>query len=89
MQKNGKLTEEDVLGVSYSCIADGSIVQNGTINIKEIRIGTGDEEIVLHNKTATVALNQVAPILLGNEVLDELASVEVNNVSKAINFYKK
>lgn len=44
---------------------------------------------MLHNKTATVALNQVAPILLGNAVLDELASVEVDNVKKTINFYKK
>ena len=89
LAKNGKLTDEDVLGVSYSCIADGSIVQNGTINIKEICIGSGENEIVLHNKTATVALNQIAPILLGNEVLNELASVEVDNVSKTINFYKK
>ena len=30
-----------------------------------------------------------APILLGNAVLDELASVEVDNVEKTINFYKK
>ena len=86
---SNKRADEDVLGVSYSCIADGSIVQNGTINIKEICIGSGENEIVLHNKTATVALNQIAPILLGNEVLDELASVEVDNVSKTINFYKK
>lgn len=87
--KNGKLSQEDVLGIEYSSIADGSIVENGSINIKEIKIGDGDDCLVLHNKKATVALNQVAPILLGNEVLDELASVEVDNVKKQINFYKK
>lgn len=87
--KNGKLSQEDVLGVEYSSIADGSIVENGSINIKEIKIGDGDDCLVLHNKKATVALNQIAPILLGNEVLDELASVEVDNVNKEINFYKK
>lgn len=87
--KNGKLCQEDVLGVEYSSIADGSIVENGSINIKEIKIGDGDDCLVLHNKKATVALNQIAPILLGNEVLDELASVEVDNVNKEINFYKK
>lgn len=87
--KNGKLSQEDVLGVEYSCIADGSIVENGSINIKEIKIGDGDDCLVLHNKKATVAHNQVAPILLGNEVLDELASVEVDNINKRIIFYKK
>lgn len=89
LYKNGKFGQEDILGVEYSSIADGSIVENGSINIKEIKIGDGDDCIVLHDKKATVALNQVAPILLGNEVLDELASVEVDNVNKKINFYKK
>lgn len=89
LYKNGKFSQEDVLGVEYSSIADGSIVENGSINIKEIKIGDGDDCIVLHDKTATVAPNQIAPILLGNEVLDELASVEVDNVNKKINFYKK
>lgn len=89
LYKNGKFSQEDVLGVEYSSIADGSIVENGSINIKEIKIGDGDDCLVLYNKKATVALNQVAPILLGNEVLDELASVEVDNVKKRINFYKK
>lgn len=70
-------------------IADGSIVQNGLINIKQIEIGSGDELIKLENVQASVALNQDAPILLGNAVLDELASVEVDNVEKSINFYKK
>lgn len=89
LYKNGKLTSEDILDVEYTSIADGSIVENGSINIKEIKIGNDEDGLVLHNKTATVALNQVAPILLGNAVLDELASVEVDNVKKTINFYKK
>lgn len=89
LYKNGKFSQEDVLGVEYSSIADGSIVENGSINIKEIKIGDGDDCIVLHNKKTTVSPNQVAPILLGNDVLDELASVEVDNVNKKINFYKK
>lgn len=86
--KNGKLDATDDLGVSYSTIADGSIVENGSINIRRIEIG-GENGIVLENKTASVALNQIAPILLGNAVLDELASVEVDNVAKTINFNKK
>ena len=89
LAKNGKVSQDDVLGVSYSTIADGSIVQDGLINIKQIEIGSGDELIKLENVQASVALNQDAPILLGNAVLDELASVEVDNVEKTINFYKK
>ena len=89
LSKNGKISHEDVLGVSYSTIADGSIVENGLINIKQIEIGSNDEAIKLENVQASVALNQDAPILLGNAVLDELASVEVDNVEKTINFYKK
>ena len=89
LAKNGKVSQDDVLGVSYSTIADGSIVQNGLINIKQIEIGNGDEFIKLENVQASVALNQDAPILLGNIILDELASVEVDNVEKTINFYKK
>lgn len=89
LYKNGKLTANDILNSDYSSIADGSIVEVGKININEIVIGTGDNALVLRNKEAMVSLNQVAPILLGNEVLDELASVEVDNVSKTINFYKK
>lgn len=89
LAKNGKISQDDVLGVSYSTIADGSIVQNGLINIKQIEIGSGDEIIKLENIQASVALNQDAPILLGNAVFDELASVEVDNVEKTIKFYKR
>ena len=86
--KNGKLDESDILDATYATIADGSIVENGTINIKRIEIG-GEDGIVIENVQASVDLNQVAPILLGNAVLDELASVEVDNMAKTINFNKK
>ena len=59
--KNGKLDIDDILDASYTTIADGSIVENGTINIKRIEIG-GEDGIVLENKKASVALNQDAPI---------------------------
>ena len=83
--KNGKFSEDDIIDSNYSQIADGSIVENGLINLREVEIG-GEDGLVLHNVEATVALNQNAPILLGNDVLDELASVKVDNVNKTINF---
>lgn len=88
LAKNGVLKAEDILDAKYTNIADGSIVENGRLNIRELRIGEEDG-IVLHNIEATVALNQNAPILLGNEVLDQFASFEIDNVNKKINFYKK
>ena len=89
LAKNGVFTEDDIIGSQYSSIADGSIVENGVINIKEIVIGDSENGIVLRNKEASVSNNLTAPILLGNEVLDELATIEVDNINKTINFYKK
>lgn len=86
--KNGQFDPSDVIGVSYSTIADGSIVKNGAIRIREIEIG-GEDGVTIHNVEASVALNQSAPLLLGNVVFDELESVEVDNVEKVINFRRK
>ena len=36
MQKNGKFSESDIVGVSASTIADGSVVENAVINLREV-----------------------------------------------------
>ena len=63
MQKNGKFSESDVVGISASTIADGSVVETGVINLSEVEIG-GKDGIKIHNVQASVSLNQVAPILI-------------------------
>jgi hypothetical protein len=88
LYKNGRFSETDIIGTTYSSIADGTIVENGSINIQKIEIG-GEDGLTLYNVNATVSLNQDAPVLLGNGVLDEFASVEVDNLDKCINFTKK
>lgn len=88
LYKNGQLDNVDFLGTTPSQIADGSIVENGVINIRRLEIGEEDG-LILENVMASVSPNQVAPVLLGNTVLDELASVEVDNLNKTINFIKK
>lgn len=88
MQKNGKFSESDVVGISAATIADGSVVENSLINLREVEIG-GKDGIILHNIQANVALNQIAPILLGNGVLDAVASVEVDNINKTIKFKRR
>lgn len=86
MAKQGRFSESDIVGTSYSCIADGSIVENGQIILHSVEIAPG---LFLENVEASVALNQDAPILLGDEVLDKIAQkIEVDNLNKTINFTK-
>lgn len=90
MYKNGKFSDNDLVGFVPSQIADGSIVENGVVIIRNIEIdGDGGKMVINKPIKATVTLNQQAPVLLGNGVIDEMASVEVDNVNKTINFTKK
>lgn len=86
LQKNGQFSEADCIGTSLSQIADGSIVENGLIVLRKVAI---TDDILLTDIEASVALNQDAPLLLGNNVLDEFASIVIDNENKTINFKKK
>ena len=83
MAKQGKFSENDVLGTSYSSIADGSIVENGIILIHTLHL---TDELELTNVRAQVALNQDAPVLIGREVFNQISSkVEVDNINNTLN----
>ncbi|MCI7359055.1 MAG: retroviral-like aspartic protease family protein [Parabacteroides sp.] len=84
--QKGLLTEKDFLGLSKSKIADGSIVENMVINLKEVIIA---DQIICHDVVATVSNNISAPLLLGNEVLNRSASFTIDNVNKTITFKLK
>ena len=88
MAKQGKVSDADVQGTTLSQVADGTVVENLLVNLDSVRIG-GDNGILLKDVKASVALNQVAPLLLGNGVLDEVASYEVDNVHKKVIFKRK
>ena len=87
----GLLLEQDVLGKAQSQIADGSIVENMVVNIRQVSIITNDgSSIDCYNVKATVSNNINAPLLLGNEVLDEVAyDYTVDNTNKVICFNVK
>lgn len=86
MQQNGQFKSGDVRGVSASTIADGSVVQTAVVNLREVEIG-GSGGLLLKNVKAHVMLSDDAPLLLGNEgVLDEMATVELDNIKKTIKF---
>lgn len=82
----GYLTKDDILGVTNSRIADGSIVENMVINLKEVIVGG---KILCEDVQATVSANTNAPLLLGNEVLNRVASYSVDNENKTIDFKLK
>lgn len=68
MLKNGYLQESDFVDVKQYLIADGSIVENTIINIRELKIGG----IVLKDVKASVTESISAPLLLGQSVISQL-----------------
>lgn len=83
LYEKGYLTSEDILGVTQSQIADGSIVENMVINLKEVVLG---DKIRCTDVQATVSSNNNAPLLLGNEILNRAAAYAVDNENQVINF---
>ncbi len=79
----GCITQDDILGTTQSKIADGSIVENMVINLRELVIGG---QISCANVTAVVSSNTQAPLLLGNEVLNRAPSYSVDNQQQVIKF---
>lgn len=86
LYQKGYLKDSDILGSIKSQIADGSIVENMVINLKEVIIAN---RISCKDVTATVSSNSNAPLLLGNEILNRAASFIVDNENKVINFKLK
>lgn len=86
LYQKGKLTEDDIVGMAQSQIADGSVVENMVVNLKEVVI---NDQILCPNVQATVSGNINAPLLLGNEILDRLATIKIDNEQEALIFKLK
>lgn len=86
LYQKGKLTQTDILGTTQSKIADGSVVENMVVNLKEVVI---NDQILCPNVQATVSSNINAPLLLGNEVLDRLATIKIDNENETLIFKLK
>ena len=86
LYQKGKLTQDDILGTAQSQIADGSVVENMVVNLKEVVI---NDKILCPNVEATVSANINAPLLLGNEILDRLATIKIDNENETLNFKLK
>lgn len=86
LYQKGKLTDDDILGTAKSQIADGSVVENMVVNLQEVVI---NDQILCPNVKATVSSNIDAPLLLGNEILDRLATITIDNENRALIFKLK
>lgn len=86
LYNKGLLQESDVLGTVNSQIADGSIVENLEVMLREVIV---DEKIMCKNVKATVSSNVGAPLLLGNEILDRASSYTIDNTNNIIHFKLK
>jgi len=73
MIKNGYLIESDIQGSTYYSLANGDIVENTSINIRELEIGGK----TLQNIKASITHNIEAPLLLGQSVINKLGRIEL------------
>ena len=73
MLENGYLSKADIIGTGKSSIADGSIVENTIINLREMKIGSK----TLQNVKASVSNSLMAPILLGQSALKRLGEYKI------------
>lgn len=80
--KRKKLVEEDFQGKNRLSLADGSIVEGMVVNLKKVCIGG----LCFDNVGATVMQNMESPLILGNSVLDRLATYKIDNDNKEIIF---
>lgn len=74
MLRNGYLNKEDILGTGKSVIANGEIIENSTINIRELEIAG----IKMYNIQAIVVHEMEAPLLLGQSAIQKLGTIQLD-----------
>ena len=71
----GKITEDDILSPVAVQTADGAISVNQVINLRELRLGSK----TIYDVEATVVNDFGAPLLLGQNVLQEFGKFTIDN----------
>ena len=74
MVKNGYLNVEDIYGSSYAQLANGEIVENTEIVLKEIIIGG----LPLYDVKASIVHESAAPLLLGQTAISKLGKIQLD-----------
>jgi len=82
LYKQGKITQEDILGKQNFEDATGRISEGAVINLKEVSIGGR----TIHNVKASVVHNSEAPLLLGQTVLQRFGKITIDYDNSEITF---
>lgn len=87
LAKEGKISTEDYVGPAMSKIADGSTTETAIFTIKEIYIpGQDNKHLVLRDVAAMVSPNAEAPLLIGQNVINNLPKHSFNESTGVIEF---
>ena len=72
--KQGKLTEDDIIGKANFTDANGDISEGTIIRLKEIKIGNK----ILNDIEASVVNNTKAPLLFGQSALEKFGKISID-----------
>jgi aspartyl protease family protein len=89
LYKQDLLSDDDILGKTYSMIADGSVTEGVLVNLKSIELTDGKNSVICYDVKAEISNNIGAPVLLGNAVFDRVASYTFDNEAQLIKFKLK
>ena len=81
MLKNDYISKEDIFGVSEAQLANGDIVENTEVLLKEIEIGG----IILKDVKASIIHELQAPLLLGQSAIGKLGTYQIDGSKLIIN----
>lgn len=83
LYKQGRLTDDDMIGTADFVDANGNVTQGTVINLKTVTIGNK----TLHNVKASVVNNQKAPLLFGESALRQFGKITIDYQNEEIIFH--
>ncbi len=82
LYKQGKLTDDDLIGTSNFIDANGNVSAGGIIRLKEVKIA----DRTIYNVDANVVNNDKAPLLFGQSALEKFGNISIDYKNSTITF---
>jgi aspartyl protease family protein len=82
LYKQGRLSDDDIIGKADFLDANGNISQDVIIRLKEVTIGNR----TIHNIDASVVGNAKAPLLFGQSALEKFGKISIDYERGEISF---
>lgn len=82
LYKQGKLTEEDIVGNADFIDANGDVSEGLVVRLREVKVG----ERILTNVEASIVPNLKAPLLFGQSALEQFGKVSIDYKNSQITF---